>query len=69
MLFTLKGELIKKKLDPICAIVEAIGCSERTARNKLKGVSPFTIPEAIQILNKYFKSDNVSIEQLFTISA
>ena len=68
MLNTLKGELIKKGLNPIKAIMEALECSEKTARNKLNGLTDFTVPEAVIIENKYFGEDNFRIEYLFSRS-
>lgn len=46
------------------AISRAIGCSERTARNKLNGVSDFTIAEAVKI-NNYFFNNKYEIGYLF----
>lgn len=66
MLNNLKGELIKKGLDPVKAIMEAIGCAERTARNKLNGTSDFTVPEAVKIGNKYFENENFPVEYLYS---
>lgn len=38
-------------------------CSEKTVRNKLNGVTEFTIGEAIGVRNRYF--DGLSLEYLF----
>ena len=54
---------------PVCGSAQHVGvmnalcCSEKTARNKLNGVSPVTVPEAAKIINKYFPKH--SVEYLF----
>jgi hypothetical protein len=65
MLRNLKGELIKKGHEPIAAIISAIKCSEKTARNKLNGNTSFTVPEAIHIINSYFADDGFKTDWLF----
>jgi len=65
MLNILRGELVKKGKAPAKAIIEALGCAEKTARNKLNGETDFTVPEAIKIIDMYFKDDNIRIDQLF----
>jgi transcriptional antiterminator len=35
-------------------IQNLLGCTEKTVRNKLKGETVFTLPEAFLIKNKYF---------------
>jgi hypothetical protein len=65
VLLNLKGELIKKGKDPVAAIISAIGCSEKTARNKLNGIHSFTIPEAIKISSFCFKDDKFEYAWLF----
>jgi hypothetical protein len=65
MLRNLKGEIIKKGGNPVVAIMDALGCSEKTARNKLNGNSSFTVPEAIKVVNLYFKSDRFEYAWLF----
>lgn len=32
----------------------AIGCSERSARNRVKGAQDFSLPEAIEVRNQFF---------------
>lgn len=65
MLNNLKAELTRKGLNPVAEIVTTINCTEKTARNKLQGITPFTVPEAIQVREKYFKSENFKFEYLF----
>ena len=68
MLYRLKGALTAKKKEPVSAVMTALGCSEKTARNKLNGSSPVTLPEAIKIVDAYFRNpdDNpVKYEELF----
>lgn len=45
-------------------VARAIGSSEKTARNKLNGVTEWTVPEAIKINEVYFDGKQ-SIEYLF----
>lgn len=68
MLHYLKGSLIQKKLDPIAAIMGSIRCSEKTARNKINGTTPFTVREAVTIQRDYFAQDPVDIGVLFAES-
>jgi len=35
-------------------IKNLLNCSDRTARNKIKGVTPFTFPEAEIVRNHFF---------------
>lgn len=65
MLKNLKAEFERIGIKPHVGIMLAIDCSERTARNKLSGVSPFTLPEAVKICNKYFKRVKHPLETLF----
>ena len=45
-------------------IAATIGSSEKTARNKLNGVTEWTVPEAMKINDKFFEGHQ-SIEYLF----
>lgn len=65
MLNNLKAELVRKGIVPHKGIMSALSCSEVTARKKLNGVSPTTVPEAFKIIDYNFKDDNFSIEYLF----
>lgn len=65
MLNNLKAELIRKNKNPNLAIMQAIGCSERTARNKLSGDSPFTVPEAVKVIETHFSGKRPTIDYLF----
>jgi hypothetical protein len=65
MLRNLKGELIKKGQEPLTAIMSAIKCSEKTARNKLNGDTSFTVPEAVKVINSYFSDDGFKTDWLF----
>ena len=66
MLNNLKAELVRKGYDePVEAVRLALDCTDRTARNKLNGSSPFTVPEAVKIKEKYFSTDTFSMEYLF----
>lgn len=50
--------LMKKGIKPEQAakvISQLLGCSERTARNKLKEVTDFSVTEAIKINEKNFR--------------
>lgn len=66
MLNNLKAELVRKGYrTPSDAIAGILGCTQKTARNKLQGKSPFTILEAEKIKEKIFLSDNFTVEYLF----
>lgn len=65
MLNNLKAEYMRKGIQPFRGVMEALNCSEKTARNKLNGVTELTISEATKIINNTFKDDGFSIEYLF----
>lgn len=65
MLLNLKAEFTRKNMDSVKALIDALGCSEKTARNKLNCETEISVPEAIKIRNKYFKNDNFDFEYLF----
>ena len=66
MLNNLRAELVRKGYkNPAEAVVAALGCTDKTARNKLDGITPVTVPEAIAIVERYFVKDNFTIEYLF----
>lgn len=65
MLSNLRAELVRKNLVPEDAVKSAIGCTDKTARAKLRGESDFTLTEAITIVNCYFSDCNFSYEELF----
>lgn len=52
--------LMEKGIKPEQAakeISKTLKCSERTARNKLNGISDFTISEAVKINKSIFKNE------------
>lgn len=65
MLFNLRAEYARKNINPYKGIMKALGCSEKTARNKLNESSPTTIPEALAIRETNFSDENFSLEYLF----
>lgn len=65
MLLNLKAEFARKNIDSVKAIIDVLGCSEKTARNKLNCETEITVPEAVKIRSKYFKYDNFDFEYLF----
>lgn len=66
MLNNLRAELVRKGIkNPAEAVAEALECTEKTARNKLDGITPVTVPEAVTIIERYFSTDKFSIEYLF----
>ncbi len=65
MLSNLRAELVRKDLTPEQAIREVLGCTDKTARAKLAGESDFSLPEAVKIMNRYFKDDGFQYEELF----
>ena len=58
----LRGEMIRAGIS-IVALAVQIGVSEKTMRNKLKGYTDFTWPEAMAI--RKIVSPNTSMEELF----
>lgn len=67
MLNNLRAELVRKGFSvPAAGIASVLGCTEQTARKKLNGKSPFTVPEAVKIIETFFSKDGFSIEYLFS---
>lgn len=60
----LKAEMTRKGVN-VLALQKVLDCSEKTVRNKINGVTEFTIGEAIKIRNKYFSE--LSLEYLFDV--
>ena len=58
----LKAEMQRNGLT-VWDIVETIGCSEKTARNKITGETDFTYPEAEKVRNRLFPG--LRMEYLF----
>lgn len=58
----LKAEMQRNDLT-VWDIVETIGCSEKTARNKINGETDFTYPEAEKVRNRLFPG--LRMEYLF----
>ena len=58
----LKAEMQRNGLT-VWDIVETIGCSEKTARNKINGETDFTYPEAVKVRNRLFPG--LRMEYLF----
>ena len=65
MLNNLKAEYTRKGIIPKVGVMTALRCSEKTARNKLDGKTPITIPEAMKIMNNDFKNEKFTLEYLF----
>ena len=65
MLNNLKAEFVRKGIEPYKGVMSALSCAEKTARNKLNGVTPITVPEACKIIDHSFKDDGFRIEYLF----
>ena len=65
MLLNLKAEYARKNIEPNAAVMNAIGCTAKTAYNKLNGITPITVPEAVKIKEKDFSNDNFTIDYLF----
>lgn len=62
MLHNLEAEMARRNIKKK-EIAEALGISERTLRNKLSGISDFTLPEATKIKDKFFPS--LDLQYLF----
>ncbi len=68
MTANLIAELVKMGIQPRNAakvIAKAIGVSEKTARNKINGITEWKLPEAVTI-NEEFFGGNQSVEYLFS---
>lgn len=69
MLSNLKAEYVRKGITPYKRVMNVLGCSEKTARNKLSEKCPTTVPEALKLKEKDFKDEQFSIEYLFATDA
>lgn len=61
------AELVKKGIptrNVAKVIAKTVGVSEKTARNKINGITEWTLPEAIKINDELFER-TMSIEYLF----
>ena len=68
MLKKLCSELMKKGYtEPSEAIAVVLNCSLSTAKRKLEGCSPFTVSEAVNIIDNYFFDSDISVEELFAV--
>ena len=65
MLNNLKSEYTRKGIEPDKGIMNALDCSEKTAKKKLNGQKEITLLEALAIMQTDFKDDTFSIEYLF----
>lgn len=59
----LQAEFSRLNIPPVKGIANALDCTERCARNKLKGITAITISEAKKIHKKYFPS--LTLDYLF----
>lgn len=67
MLYNLMSEIVKTGVMPervVKTVAQTIGCTEKTARNKISGKTDFSIREAILLNQAIFKNEK-SIEYLF----
>lgn len=65
MLLNLKAEYTRKNIEPKIGVMKALHCSEKTARNKLKGNTPTSTREAFKIIANDFPNSNFTIDYLF----
>lgn len=65
MLLNLKAEYVRKNIEPSVGVMNALGCTAKTAYNKLNCITPVTVQEAVKIKEKDFVSDNFTIDYLF----
>lgn len=63
MLYNLKAEFIRKNINPTVGVQQALGCSEKTARNKIYERTETKVTEGVKIKNMFFPG--LSIEYLF----
>jgi len=65
MLLNLKAEYARKGKDPYKSVKNALSCAEKTARNKINGITEMTVSEALCIIDTDFKENGFSVEYLF----
>lgn len=65
MLLNLKAEYVRRNIDPNEAVRKALGCSARTAYNKLNGITPISVSEALKIKKADFSGTGFTIDYLF----
>lgn len=66
MLNNLKAEYTRKGIVPKIGVMHTLKCTERTAKNKLDGKTPITIPEAIKIRDNFKKIIPKSVKFFLT---
>lgn len=62
MLSNLKAEIARKDLKTE-DIAKALDVNEKTVRNKISGITPFTFPESLVVRDSFFPE--LDIEYLF----
>lgn len=65
MLSNLKAEYVRKNIDPNEGVMNALGCSPKTAYNKLNSITPVSVREAVKIIKHDFPNDGFTIDYLF----
>ena len=50
----LQAEFARRNIKSVVGVAQALGCTEKTARNKLKGITAITVLEAAKISKMYF---------------
>lgn len=68
MLSNLKAEYVRKNIEPNEGVMKALGCSAKTAYNKLNSITPMSVPEAVKIIKHDFSEDGFTIDYLFADS-
>lgn len=69
MLTNLYAELARKGIkSPVKAVEIVLGCTNKTARNKMEGHTAFTVPEAMQVMDAYFDGCGFDFKYLFVLS-
>ena len=64
MFKNLKAEFARNELSASGEISKALGCTERSARNKLSGKTSLTVQEAVKIKINLFPA--LTLDYLFT---
>lgn len=59
----LQAEFARQNIKAVKGLSRALNCTERTARNKLSGITDITVNEAKKIISTYFP--DMQIEYLF----
>ncbi|MGN0181416.1 MAG: hypothetical protein ACI4DP_03250 [Candidatus Ornithomonoglobus sp.] len=58
----LEAEFTRRNVPAYVSVMQALGCSEKTARNKLNGTTGISLMDCIKIKNKCFPYSGFSLD-------